>query len=349
MQPMRISFVVPTYRRPEALRETLEALSSLSHPYDRYEVVVVDDGSNDVTPEVVQGFKDRSVAITYIYQENSGVAKARNTGAAAATGELLIFLDDDILVERDHIARHLAVRERYGDCLVNGHWEFSPHTTAALEETPFGRFRIHLEDWVKTAIDKEPLGDGRLRPSGVTAANLGISAARFREIGGFDEAFPFAGCEDQDFSYRAREAGFNFIYDPAIRLVHNDERVTLARFGARQRRGAHTSVYLVARHPEAFADRALLLENAQPTGFDPWRLWLKKRLKAAYASPAGLAAAGLLTSVVETVAPRSRILPRLYTMTLGAYIFLGVRDGLAELPEARAAAVEAMRQRYGNA
>jgi GT2 family glycosyltransferase len=346
---MRISFVVPTYRRPDALRVTLKALMALDYPADDYEIIIVDDGSGDATGAVTGEFPSTGPMFTYVHQDNAGVAKARNTGAAAAIGEILIFLDDDILVEPDHITRHLAVRERYGDCLVNGHWEFSAETRAALEQTPFGRYRMGLEDWVKGGNDKQPIGDGRLRPSEVTAANLGISARRFNELGGFDESFPFAGCEDQDFSYRAREAGCEFVYDPGIRLQHNDERVTLAQFARRQRRGAHTSVYLVARHPEAYADRPLLLENAPPTRFDPPRLRAKKFLKAAYASPAGLALAGLITLGLERFSPRSPLLTRVYTMTLGAYIFLGIRDGLAQLPEARAAADEASRKRYNHA
>jgi GT2 family glycosyltransferase len=346
---MTISFVVPTFRRPEALRETLQALSALESQPDAYEIIVVDDGSGDTTPEVVHAFAGAPGAITYLAQQNGGVAKARNTGAAAARGELLIFLDDDILVEPDHIDRHLAVRAQYGDCLVNGHWEFSAATRAALEETPFGRFRINVEDWVKTAISKEPLQDGRLRPDGITAANLSISAARFHELGGFDEGFPFAGCEDQDFSYRAHAAGCTFVYAPEIRLGHNDERLTLNLFAARQRRGAHTAVYLVARHPEEFAERALVLENAPLTRFDPWRMKFKKSMKAAYSSTAGLTLAALIIKQLETHAPRARVLTRLYTMTLGAHIFLGIRDGLSELPEARAAVLEVMRKRYGNA
>jgi GT2 family glycosyltransferase len=346
---MRTSIVVPTYRRPEALRETLEALVGLNYPRDQYEVIVVDDGSGDETPGVVEKVAAAAPGVRYVHQENAGVAKARNTGAANASGELLIFLDDDILVAPDHIERHLEAREHYGDCLVNGHWEFSLATLSALEQTPFGRFRIGLEDWVKTENEKQPLDDGRLRPSEITAANLSITATSFDRIGGFDEAFPFAGCEDQDFSYRAQLAGYVFLYDPAIRLLHNDERVTLEQFCARQRRGAQTSVYLVARHPDRYADRPLLLENAPATPFDPWRLRLKKLTKAAYASAVGLATAAFVTRLFEKRAPRSPVLARLYTMTIGASIFLGVRDGLAQLPEARTAAYEVMRERHGSA
>jgi GT2 family glycosyltransferase len=344
-----VSFVVPTFRRPDALHATLEALTTIDYPPARYELVVVDDGPDDRTAAVVESFAGNGRSLSLVSQENRGVATARNRGAAAAAGDLLIFVDDDIIVEPDHVRRHLAARAGYGDCLVNGHWEFSPATLDALQASPFGRFRVGIEDWVKTGIVKDPLPDGRFRPSGVTACNLSISANLFRELGGFDESFPFAGCEDQEFSLRAKRAGCTFVYDRSIRLQHNDQRVTLEQFCSRQRRGALTSVYLAARHPEQFADRALLLENAPATRFDPPRLRVKKTLKTAYSTPTMLKLARLASRVLERLAPDSRALKRIYTMTIGAHIFIGVRDGLGRLPEARAAAETAMRNRYASA
>ena len=343
------SFVVPTFKRPAALAETLAALVALDYPSDRYEVIVVDDGSDESTRDVVDRFGARGPSIAYLAQPSRGVASARNLGASHARSDLLIFLDDDMLVEPDHLRRHLATRKQHDGCLLNGRWEFSPAVRDELERTPFGRFRLGLEDWVKTAITMEPLGDGCFRPSGVTACNLSISARLFASLGGFDESFPFAGCEDQEFSHRAQNAGSTFVYDPGILLGHNDDRVDFDRFCARQWRGAVTSVYLVHRHPEAFADRALLLENAQITPFDPFRLRAKKLMKSIYGSRAGLLAARLLQRVLERIAPDSQALQRVHTMTVGAYIFLGVREGLARHPDVSALATELMRTRTDNA
>lgn len=329
---------MPTFKRPDALRATLDALIRVDYPHDLYEVIVVDDGSGDSTAEVVGELTANGHPITYIHQENAGVACARNVGAARARGKLLIFLDDDILVKRDHVKRHLAVREQYGDCLVNGHWEFSPETRAALESTPFGRYRLEIEDWVKTGIEKEEIRDGRLRPSGVTACNLSISAKLFRRLGGFDEAFPFAGCEDQDFSHRAKLAKCTFIYDPGIRLLHNDERVTLEQFCARQRRGALTSVFLVARHPDEFADRRLLVDNTPITSYDPLLLVIKKVLKSVASTHVARAAADAARRLLEQIAPESTALRRLYTAIVGVHVFMGVREGLRRLPKTGAAA-----------
>lgn len=345
-----MSFVVPTFRRPGVLRATLDALVHLDYPQDLYEVIVVDDGSADSTPDVIEQFSAVKSPIICVMQENSGVARARNVGAARASGELLIFLDDDILVESDHVERHLATHQRYGECLVNGHWEFPCGMRRTLESTPFGRFRVEIEDWLRREIHKQkPRADGTLRLSGVTGCNLSISAELFRKLGGFDESFPFAGYEDQEFAHRAQRAGCIFIYDPAIRLLHNDERVTLEQFCARQRRGALTSVFLVARHPEEFADRRLLVDNAPITRYDPPRMVVKKVVKSLASTRVARAIADGARRMLEYIAPESAVLRRLYTAIVGVHIFRGVREGLQRLPEARASVVAATRARYARA
>ncbi len=82
------SVIIPTYQRPEQLGTCLSALTELDYPSDRFEIIVVDDGS-PVSPEpVVASFRDR-LNLTLLTQPNSGPASARNTGAAHAKGEFL--------------------------------------------------------------------------------------------------------------------------------------------------------------------------------------------------------------------------------------------------------------------
>jgi GT2 family glycosyltransferase len=324
-----VSIVIPTYRRPDALRATLESVTAVDYPPERWEVVVVDDGSGDETPEVVRAFAGREPAVVYEGQENAGVATARNRGAARARGEVLVFLDDDTLVEPDHIRQHLATREAHGDCLVNGHRPFTAEVERALAATPFGRFRLWLAGWVEDRIAKRPLSGRCVEPEGVTACNLGLRRELFLELGGFDESFPMAGCEDQEFSHRAARAGCRFVYNYDIRLAHNDERLTLEQFCRRQREEALTKVHLARVHPEDFAGHPMLVENGPVAPGDPWALRARKRAKAVLARPAGLAAARRVIAVLERVAPRSRLLARSYWAMCGLHIFLGVREGLA--------------------
>jgi glycosyltransferase involved in cell wall biosynthesis len=323
-----VSIVIPTYRRPDALEATLDRLVKVDYPAEHLEVVVVDDGADDATRRVVERFAAGRPSFRYFAQHQQGAAAARNNGAREASGNVLIFLDDDMLVEPDHVRQHLATRARFGDCLVNGHWEFSEEALEAMAGSPFGEFRIWVENWVKEGIEKTPLEGSVVQPAGVTAANLSIERATFWELDGFDEGFPFAGCEDQDFSYRAEQAGHPFVYNPDIRLLHNDKRLNLRQFCARQQQGAATAVVLAAKHPDKFAGRPLITENTPITRADSPRLVVKKLVKRIAAFGPVLRVIHRVIDWMERRHPQSRALRRAYWGACGIYIFCGVRDGL---------------------
>lgn len=323
-----VSIIVPTFRRPDVLRQTLRALLRVDYPADRHEIIVVDDGSGDGTPDVAKALQAGHPHLVYETQQNRGVATARNRGASLARGEVLIFNDDDIVVQPSLIHQHLETLAEFGDCLVNGHWEFAPDLAAALRQTPFGRYRIELEQWVKDNLAKAPLRAGRVEPEAVTACNLGLRREHFQRVGGFDEDFPFAGYEDQEFSLRAGALGYRFVYNYDLQLWHNDHRLTLRQFCERQRRGAVTTALLSLKHPGRFAKHPLARENNGLRAADSPALTLKKLAKSALSAPPALAALHALVAVLERTRPASRLLPRLYWMMCGLYIFRGFREGL---------------------
>src|SRR5262252_4226302 len=105
---MDASVVIPTFNRSDALLQTLRSLADLDYPADRWEAIVVDDGSGDDTEAVVAQWRESSdVPVRYIKQSNSGAAAARNRGAAAARGRILVFIDNDIVVERNFLRLHV--------------------------------------------------------------------------------------------------------------------------------------------------------------------------------------------------------------------------------------------------
>jgi GT2 family glycosyltransferase len=322
-----VSIVVPTFRRPDVLRVTLDALLRLEYPADRHEIIVVDDGSGDGTPDVVAALRTGCPRLTYEWQANCGVAATRNRGARLAHGEVLIFVDDDIIVPPDLVRHHLRLLQEYGDCLVNGHWEFEPVLADSLRETPFGRNRIAVEVWVKEGVRKTPLEGTCYEPIAVTACNLGVRRETFWRVGGFDEEFPFAGCEDQELSLRAKAAGCRLVYDYAMRVLHNDGRLTLKQFCERQRRGALTAVLLALKHPSQCGDRAIVLENGPLRRGDSASLAAKKVIKRLLSTPPAHALLDASITVLEKWRPRGGLLPKLYHLAYGLSIFQGVRDG----------------------
>lgn len=330
-----VSVIVPTYRRPDVLHRTVSALLTLDYPAEHYEVIVVDDGSGDATEDVVSALRSTSPPkLMYVQQDNTGVATARNHGARLATGEFVIFVDDDIVVEPSHIQDHLATHDQ-SDALVNGHWEFPDELTQNLEATPFGRFRLGVERWVKAGISRRPVDEHCEAPSAVTACNLSLRRDLFWTLGGFDEDFPFAGYEDQELSFRAVQAGCLLLYDRRIGLVHNDQRLTLHQFCERQRRGACTAVYLAKRHPREFGGRPIITENGPIARQDALPVVLKKLVKRLMTWGPALRSVHAGVAALERLAPSSRLLQRAYWSICGLYIFLGVQDGFAAVNPTR--------------
>jgi GT2 family glycosyltransferase len=321
------SIIVPTFRRPDVLEQTLTALVALDYRPDRYEVVVVDDGPDEITAKVVDQMRNARVSVTVIGQHRRGAACARNRGASLADGEWLLFCDDDIVAPRLHLQAHLAAHQRHATAVVAGRWELAPGVVAALRRTPFGRYRIDLERRFAEQARGEPLaGDpGRLRATLLSAANLSLRRDLFWGIGGFDEAFPLAGAEDQDLSLRARAAGALLILDTEIRCFHNDRYLTRRAYCERQERSANTMPFLVRKHPAEFGDLPYARENRPVQAGDPPMLVGKKVLKRLLATRPLLDGLHGLARTGEAVGAPEGLLRRLYTALFALHLFRGFR------------------------
>ncbi len=329
-EPVRlpaVSVVVPTFQRGDTLERTLEALTATDYPSDRLEVIVVNNGSTDSTAEVLGRFP----VFRTVTEKHPGVSKARNHGATLATGEVLMFLDDDIIVAPDTIRRHMAVRaeyESYADCIVAGRSEFPAEIRAALESSPLGRFRLWVEDCAQATVVAVPGSNGRIFPDAVPTQNLTIGADFFRALGGFDERFPSIGNEDRDLCLRAGKAGAIIVLDSEIPVIHNDQHASLDVICRRQERGAVGAVCTARKHPELPPPPSLALNGPVRRG-DPARLVARKLTRAALSQPVSLALARRVVALAERLRPRGGWpLEALYRALLGLYVFRGIRRGL---------------------
>jgi len=321
-----VSFVIPTHRRPDALRQTLERVTAVEHPHDALEVVVVDNAGEPATEQVVAALGAGPVPVRYEYAPAGGAAAARNRGAAVASGRLLIFCDDDIIVEPSHVRRQLELQRLHPGCVGGGDWELGEAVRAQWATTPFGRYRLALQrSWREQSVGTR-LDDHRLVVRTLAACNLAIERRRFLELGGFDERFPYAGAEDAEFSARARSDGCLLILDESVRLRHNDQHVSLAQFCERERRSAATRAVLYALQQDDPIARGFATVNGPISLRDPNALIAKKLVKRALAAPrlAGLMTAGL--GALEPVLS-DHALARLYAAAVGVHIQQGFRDG----------------------
>lgn len=119
MSPPRVSCIVPVYNGERFLAEALDSVIAQSLP--AFEIIVIDDGSTDGTPDVIAGYENR---VRSQRQENAGPAAARNAGLHLASGELIAFLDADDLWHPEKLARQsarFAARPELGISLTHGH------------------------------------------------------------------------------------------------------------------------------------------------------------------------------------------------------------------------------------
>jgi GT2 family glycosyltransferase len=322
------SVVVPTFNRPEVLATTLEALLALDAPRP-LEVIVVDNAAEDSTREVVATVTRRAPFVRYVSEPEGGAATARNHGASLARGRWLLFCDDDIVpVQTDHLARHLRLHQAHPGSLGAGAWTFSPELRQALSANPFGRFRINLEEGFSGEIEGHPIGPDQMALQFISACNLSLERSLFTELEGFDDAFDFAGAEDQDLSIRARRAGHLLVYDRSIEVHHNDRWLSLREFGTREERSARTAVVLARNFPDEAGGRPLIVQNRPATRADPARVLVKKGVKRLLSTGAGLSAMHALAAAGERFNIADRGLGRIYSSTLGLRIFNGVRSEL---------------------
>lgn len=322
-----VTLVIPTYNRADALLETLDALTRLDYPADRWEAVVVDDGSPEDVRGPVEAWIQRTGApVRYLRQQNAGPAAARNRGAAAARGEVLIFIDNDVLVEPNFLRQHLDALATHPRAWIVGR-VIQPQQ---LHATPFGRYRDGLHERFHAS---HPAGQ-LTETIWITTQNLSLPTRDFRDLGGFDESFTIASSEDWELGYRARQQGIRMLYHGELAVRHNDWAVDLERFCERQRTYSLSDVLLWRKYGSDTPRERLIHENS-PADWrkDPPRRVVRKLVKAFFATRASRAALLGACRGLERVCPDSPVCHRAYGLTIGAAIYRGVQEGLRTYPE----------------
>lgn len=202
-----ISVVVATFARPRQLQLCLESMARLEYPRDRFEVIVVDDGSPVPLDSIVEQFKS-ALPVKLLRQQNAGAAAARNFGAMHARGELIAFTDDDCCPLRDWLTTLAQSYAKNPNAAIGG------ITINDLPNNAFAAASQILIDYLYEYY--HPAHLDRFFASN----NLAVAKSHFDAIGGFDTRFPRAGAEDRDLCRRWVDAGFTTIVLPEAKVLH---------------------------------------------------------------------------------------------------------------------------------
>jgi cellulose synthase/poly-beta-1,6-N-acetylglucosamine synthase-like glycosyltransferase len=226
-----VSVIVPAYNAADVIERCLSALQQQTYPSHCYEVIVVDDGSQDETAVLA------AAAGKVISEGKRGKSGARNLGAARAHGELLLFTDADCEAAPEWIEQMVAPFLRDPDVVgVKGaYW--------SRQREPIARF---------TQVEVEERYDRMARQEEINFIDTYAAGYRrtvFLEHGGFDLSLPEV--EDQDLSFRLARAGHKMVFAPDARVYH--QHITSARRYFQRKFAIGTWKHLlINRYPERF-------------------------------------------------------------------------------------------------
>ncbi|MEB3234309.1 MAG: glycosyltransferase family A protein [Cyanobacteriota bacterium] len=254
---MFFSVVIPTYNRLPILQKCLRALEQqqLVAAISGYEVVLVDDGSTDDTVAWVQSQAEALPHVRLICQNHGGPAAGRNRGVQAARGDVIVFIDSDLVVTCGFLSAHAAALQqawtRQGDrrCFTYG----AVINTANFEDPTSERHKLRDASWAYFAT-----------------GNVAIDRSVLEQAGLFDTAFRLYGWEDLELGERLRRLGVQLIRCPQAVGYHWHPALSLEqipRLIEVERERARMGLVFYRKHPS----RRVRLIIQYPRF--PWLLW----------------------------------------------------------------------------
>ncbi len=201
-----VSVVVCSYNGSRTIRETLTHLARLEYP--QFEVIIIDDGSKDATPEIAAEYAESHANFRLIRQSNQGLSVARNRGITEATGQIVAYIDDDAYPDPHWLGFLVRsmLRHNFVGC---GGPNVGPVDdgliAACVSNSPGGPTHVLLSD---TQAEHIP------------GCNMAFWRDKLLAVGGFDPQFRIAG-DDVDLCWRLQEAGGVIGFSPAAMVFHH--------------------------------------------------------------------------------------------------------------------------------
>ncbi len=312
------SVIIPTYNRSSSLFQALKSIENQTLQTNRFEVIIIDDGSTDETEEIC--LNNYNFDLRYKFQSNQGDAAARNTGAQLAQGDFLVFMDDDIRVEPDYL-----------EGLINFYRDGSPMIVMGKSiigsDSTDGTFQVVMSQ----IIDDRKVGD-LPKFDQLCSNNMGVCRKDYFAIGGM-QSLGFKGSDmwcDVDFAYRAFQKGYQFRLNPEAVIFHIDQNLeSRQKYMHRSEEIASRAVALFKRYP-GLQPHLSMFNDMTPFSIrvDPINLSVRKLFRRLSASGPVLWLLQSFAGFFENLYPSPTILKPLYRWINGAYIYRGYRKGL---------------------
>jgi len=266
MRP-KLSVVIPTYNKANLLRATLKSLSEQNISPTTFEVIVVDDGSSDGTRDFLEKLKPNFSLRCVFHDANRGRAVARNSGVTRAEGEIVVFLDGDMVVIPGFLRAHIRCHDEGAGRVVIGN-------VVPAEYVPRDRLSRYL---ATRGVHK--LFPGEAVPFRYFVTNnSSLRRADLIRAGRFDERLVAWGGEDLELGYRLGEMGLEFFYCPSAVSYHTHFRTLEEVCRLSETFGAQSVPILVRKCPVLRSTLWLDFEEPNHLSRDSFGRNLKKVL-----------------------------------------------------------------------
>jgi len=222
---MKISLIIPTRNRIKGVKVLLDCIENQNFDKTLFQVFLIDDGST-VSLENIINTKKYNYSLNILRKKHEGIAKARNYGVMASDGDLIIFSDDDVILEPDFIRNHYQLHINNDNLLVSG----------SVRQVPLSLIKKYIDEKIGLQIIRDSssfhpyynvvykmLQFKRKRLPlwvCVSGANMSIKKENFGILYGFDSNFSGWCPDDIEFSYRAFLNKINILIDPSIIVYH---------------------------------------------------------------------------------------------------------------------------------
>jgi len=237
--PWRVSVVIPTYQRCASVQRLLSALARQTFSPEAYEVIVSIDGSGDGTQEMVAQFR-APYSLRALWQPHRGRASAVNAGIRAATGDLLVVLDDDMQPVPEFLAAHQRAHQGDSEVGVLGAVPICFNSSSSPVVQFIGsKFNQHLEKLLQPGY--------RFMLRDFYTGNFSIRREVLLRVGPFDEDFKDYGNEDLELFVRLTNAGIPLIFS-AEALAYQHYEKDLAALAKDKIAAGRTAVLLASKH-----------------------------------------------------------------------------------------------------
>jgi len=320
----QVSVIIPSYNRRDSLLRLLHSLEAQTIDHNRVEVIVVDDGS-EYDPGLITA-TSFSFRLHYERQTNQGATVARNHGASRSTGDTLVFIDDDITLDRHTLAALVGRCEREEHAIVLGSLALRGSSAAV---TRFQQYAIAEKERSAAREQQHP---SDIVPFGACNTQLlAIPRADFLRLGLLqDPSGGWPNWDDVDLGYRAHLAGYRLIQERAATGIHWDYAVdTLDTACQRWYRASQAAVRLFQLYPELEPHIPMYADKTPPRlGKDQPVLLARKLIRRLTARRLSLACLKRAVKLLELMPAPPALLAFLYRAVQGAYMVQGYDEGL---------------------